>query len=227
MTDLRKVISPLNVPTVTNTTNVVGVPEGDKPVFLSNMGFLTTDYPLVLHSVGVSTGNTSATLAAQNSNEQVLVGSYFGQANVTLQPSDLDPRRLFIIGSNSSGADKTLTFPDPGDGVGTKGIIPYLKNTFGPENIVPGFSWTIDFVNDQLAAADPSGSGMILQINAPVSPTQTVTVYGMLPSGANYFNIIKGGDVAAPPRQKYSKKITFIVTNVTTGSEGLTYICHF
>lgn len=226
MTDLRKVISPLNVPTATSTTNVVGVPDGDRPVFMSNIGFLVTDYPPLLHSVGVSTGNTTAALAAQNSNEQILVGTYFGQANATLQPSDIDPRRLFVIGSNTSGSNKTLTLPPPGDNGGTKGIIPYLKNTFGPENVVPGLTWTVCFVNDATDTGGGENEGIILQIT-PAPTNQTVTVYGMLLNGSNYYNTIKAGDINSPTREKYSKKITFIVSSVTTGFEAMTYVCHY
>lgn len=198
--DIRKVISPLNAPTFSATT--LKVPEGDRPVYYTKTGFLDSEHPLICSSVSFTNGITTAAGSQAVSNNQILRGNYFGTTG-TFTASDLDPRRDKIIASGVSGTN-TMSFPTP------TVHIAYLKQMYGPENILPGLKWKIQFINDT------GGSGNLWVLSFP----QTQTCYGFGSTGSATYDLkLDGGD----GNSKNSGSIEFLITNVKPGSEAITY----
>lgn len=219
MADLRKVISPLNVPQYTTGTSKVLPPEGDKYVFYSNSGFLTTDFPPMLGGVSLNVNVNSSDAAKAASNTPILRGTFYSTNNNTLNPSDIDPRRLIIMGAGIGG-DCYINFPNPG---GAGGLIPYLKQAYGADNITPGLCWTITFINDTGGAANR----LILQINAPGAGQGTVFPYNFIVNGAvSTTSILGSASGAAADGYKNSRQVTFIIISTTTGAESMCYIAH-
>lgn len=234
MTDVRKVVSSLNTPTLLSTTNIVKTPEGDRPVFYDKMGFLNTDYPAVLSGVRPAlTGTGTSRTAVRNiSYTQVMGntagnnflnnGQIHGAADGPLDPVCFDPRRRFLV-VTPNGEPKTSNPPHPGGVQGMGGIsagvnqgegfIPYLKECFGPDNIVPGLMWTITLINDGAFA-------FTFSVTAPGAAEGTVTRVGFGSGGT---------DIVLPAKDAMgssSVDLTIVVTGVTPGAESLLWIAH-
>jgi hypothetical protein len=160
---------------------------------------LDTDFHPALSGVK-ETAVTSAAEARLASGSQIVSGTYFSAGNVTLDPSVIDLRKL-MVRVDSQAAARTWTLPTPTD------TIAYLKTQFGPENIVAGLCWNIIFNND-----NGGGVGIVLRVATP-APPQAVTTYGF--SGAGPFD--------RTINAKTTTKVYFVLTNVTPGSEAMTY----
>ena len=208
MTDIRNVISPLNAPTMLNSTNFCKTPESDRQVSYSSMGFLETDTPHVLCPVKATTV-TSIPEALAAVNSQILAGSYFAGTR-TLLPSDLDPCR-FLCRAASGVADATLTFPNPG---GTGGLIPYLKQKYGADAIQAGLFYRVKFMNDQ-----PS-SGFNVTLSVDTSTTSgTANTQGWDDTA----NPIRTVSLAKNNAKKTTVDIGVLIGNTTPGSEAVTW----
>jgi hypothetical protein len=227
MADIRKVISPLSSPSLVHssitvppfTVNYTKSPEGDRPVFLNRIGHLELDSPPLMSSVKINHLVQSAADSRAYSEYHILSsadGGYFG-ANGTLTASDLDICRYIIVLNPGVGTAPTFTLPPPG---GAGGIITYLKNKYGAENIVCGLSWKIIFINDGTQASEDV---YIHILTPPAAGTGTNQCFGFDKAGlATYAQVYLPGQTggAVPPT---SGTIHFVLTNVTPGSEQITY----
>lgn len=206
MTDLRKVVSPLNVPTNLISTNYVKSPEGDREVYYNALGLIEADQQVLLSNQKVTA--VTAANYLQYLDSPLLGGTYFANG-VTLHPGIVDFRRRLIMINPSN---LTLYIPYPG---GAGGIIPYLKKAFGSENILPGMSWMITFLNDSAA-----GPATIDIPQAPPGGSGTVIAYGFAGAGGYWTSVLPVKDATGA----YSRTFLFLINDVTTGNETMTFI---
>lgn len=209
MTDIRKVISPLNGPstTVGNTKT----PEGDRPVFYNRSGQLDLDQPFIYSTI--KTNNLVANAATSLNSAasfQILGGTFYSSTN-TLNACDFDPYHFLI--RCVPGAAIVLTFPDPG---GAAGIIPYLKSKYGAENITDGMMWRIRFINDVVTA----GRNVTLRLVTPGAGNGSIATVGIQPVGGNWDDVMNAQNTSP---NSNSSQFVILLTNVTPGSEAITW----
>lgn len=208
MTDVRKVISQVGATSgMVNSTNFLKPPESDRPVFYNALGHIDTDLPLLRSTIRAITVADAAS-ARTNANAAILAGVYFA-TSTTLQPSDVDLNRQLIRAVGGAG-NTTLVFPNPG---GAAGLIPYLKQKYGADKILPGLWWEFKFMNDQTV------NNVTLRISDPGVGNGTVTTQGWDISVPAISTIALAGTTAF----RNTVTIGVLLGNTTPGSESITW----
>lgn len=208
MADVRKVISPLNTTTLSSVTNFCQTPEGDRPVFLNKVGLLETNYPPVQGACKSNQAITTAALSASNTFTHFVGGTFYSTTNALFPSNDLTPYRRLINASGAPGGAFTLTFPTP------NAHLIYLKNLLGPENVVPGLKWEVDFMNS-------TAQDMNLTIQVPGAGFGTVTCIGW--QGAGPFTVEIQAVANANRIQTCSGRVMFMIGSTTPGAENIIY----
>lgn len=171
-------------------------PESDRVVRYSPNGHLSLRNGTNLTGFRFFGSALDLETARANSDYQILSGNYFN-ADLTLEPFLIDPRRYMISIRTAMGANRVWTLPSPAN------LIAYLKEVYGRAEIKPGFGWTVRLAND----------------NGDILPTFTVTVtipadYVIYGTGGGLFNqiVLNRGDVTA---------LTFSIISVQAGQESI------
>jgi hypothetical protein len=210
MTDIRKVVTPLNHPTMAATSNYCKSLEGDRPVYYSAAGLLETEAPPVLGTARVVVVANAAAAAAA-SNASFLEGSYLS-TTARLQPSDLDLSRK-LIRCSSGPANSVMTLPDPG---GPLGLIPYLKKKYGPDKISPGLYKEYIIMNDNVVF------NVTIRATTPGAGNGTIITQGMDETGAPNFDVLLPGTTGF----RNSFTLGLYVDNITPGAEAIIWYAY-